>query len=161
MKFSKQIPLRYLWLSLGIVIAMVIVSCNHSKTQSSESASTEPSQATYASPDAAVAALVSAARAQSKDQLSDILGPEADDVLNSGDEVEDRHAMENFVKLYDQKHTLTANPDGSMTLVVGDKDWPMPIPIVKDSDDPKPWWFDTDAGKDEIINRRVGQNELD
>ncbi|HEY7088543.1 MAG TPA: DUF2950 domain-containing protein [Tepidisphaeraceae bacterium] len=161
MQFSKQIPMRYLALILGIVSMIVVASCNHSKTETAQGPSTEPSQTTYASADAAVAALVSAARAHSKDQLSDVLGPAADDVINSGDEVEDRHTMDNFVKQYDEKHTLTPNPDGSLTLVIGDKDWPMPIPIVKDSDDPTPWRFDTDAGEDEIINRRVGQNELD
>ena len=66
---------------------------------------------------------------------------------------------DNFVASYDEKHSLTSNDDGSKTLVVGDNDWPLPIPIIKD---PKKdsWLFNTAAGKEEILNRRIGHNEL-
>jgi len=117
-------------------------------------------QTMFASPDEAVQSLVSAVRANDQTQLKQILGSHGDDLLNSGDDIADRMARERFVAAYDAKHQLVKNDDGSMTLNTGDTDWPFPIPVVNDDKHGK-WVFDTDAGKDEIINRRIGRNELD
>ena len=78
------------------------------------------------------------------------------DITDSGDEVADKTTRENFIAAYDKKHTLT--PDGEVrTLVIGDNDWPFPIPLVsKDGT----WQFDTKAGREEILRRRIGRNEL-
>ena len=86
-----------------------------------------------------------------------MLGPQADEVISSGDPVADKNLLENFLKAYDEKHQLVAGNGGSMTLVVGKSDWPMPIPIVQKSGK---WRFDTAAGQEEILNRRIGRNEL-
>lgn len=118
-------------------------------------------QATFATPDSAADALVVAARADSKPELKHIFGDGADSLIGSGDAVADRNAATKFVELYDQKHQIVPSdgtPD-SMTLVVGNEDWPFPVPIVKETDGK--WRFDTDSGLQEILNRRIGRNELD
>jgi hypothetical protein len=106
-----------------------------------------------------VQALVTAARGDSKPELKKIFGSDSSDLISSGDDVADRHSADVFLQRYDQKHELQTNPDGSMTLIVGDQDWPFPVPLVRD--DKNAWMFDTGAGIEEIIDRRIGRNELD
>jgi hypothetical protein len=115
------------------------------------------SQAAYATPDAAVDSLISALRADNKDELKRILGPDSGDLLSSGDDVADANARAEFLRLYDEKHGLIPDGDDSMTLEVGATQWPLPIPVVKDD---KGWHFDTAAGLDEMLSRRIGRNEL-
>ena len=115
------------------------------------------SQSSFDSADKAIDSLVTAARAQDTSQLKMVLGADADEIISSGDEVADKNRLEGFVKAYDEKHTLAAGKDGSITLVVGKADWPLPIPIVQSGGR---WLFDTKAGKEEILNRRIGRNEL-
>ena len=86
-----------------------------------------------------------------------ILGPAAKDVLSSGDTTEDADARSGFVVKYQEMHRLVTEPNGTVSLVVGAENWPFPIPLVSDHGS---WYFDTDAGKEEIICRRVGKNEL-
>jgi len=115
------------------------------------------SQTTFDSADKAVDSLVAAARARDSGQLKKVLGPESDEIISSSDEVADKNRLQGFLKAYDEKHQLVAGKDGSMTLVVGKADWPLPIPIVQSGGK---WRFDTKAGKEEILNRRIGRNEL-
>ncbi len=115
------------------------------------------SQKTFPTASAAAAALVAAARAGDQDQLLAILGPDGKELVSSGDPVADKQSSEKFAKLYTEKHSLTAEAQGFETLVVGPNDWPLPIPIVRDG---TVWYFDSARGKDEILNRRIGQNEL-
>jgi hypothetical protein len=122
------------------------------------SASPSPApQATFDSAELAVDSLVSAARARDTEQLKKILGPQSEDILSSGDPVADKNTLDTFLKAYDEKHQLVAGKEGSMTVVVGKSDWPMPIPLVQEGGK---WRFDTEAGKEEILNRRIGRNEL-
>lgn len=114
-------------------------------------------QATYASPDMAVQDLVSALEPLNQQRLRDIFGPESDDLVSSGDAVADQNAAARFMEKYNQKHELVANADGSRTLEVGDNDWPFPVPLVEQKG---AWSFDTEAGLDEILNRRIGDHEL-
>lgn len=115
------------------------------------------SQSTFKTPDAAVDSLVAALRTNDTAQLEAIFGPTSADMVSSGDDVADRNQREKFIEAYDVKHDLTETPTGEMQLVIGEKDWPFPIPLVRDK---KGWTFDTAAGKDEILNRRIGRNEL-
>ncbi|HUO07912.1 MAG TPA: DUF2950 domain-containing protein [Phycisphaerae bacterium] len=117
------------------------------------------SQKTFSDPDLAVDALVSSFRTNDQDQTRRILGPAGDELLFSGDPVEVQTGLQKFLHAYDEKHELSANDDGTVTLSVGDDEWPMPIPLAKN--DKNAWYFDTEAGKDEILNRRIGRNELD
>lgn len=112
----------------------------------------------FSTPEEAAGALILAAQSEQKDEVKRILGRGADDVVSSGDEVADQQAKENFLKAYEEKHALVPELDGSMTLQVGPEDWPLPIPIIKRWGS---WRFDTARGKDEILNRRIGRNELD
>ena len=88
--------------------------------------------------------------------LLQVLGPAARGILNSGDPVADKNNRDEFLAGYDAKHQIT--PDGAdrSILVIGDKDWPLPIPLVKDKDK---WRFDSVAGREEVLYRRVGENE--
>jgi len=86
-----------------------------------------------------------------------IFGPAGKEVISSGDEVADKAARERFVKAYEAMNKLEKEADKKVTLVVGNHDWPFPVPIVKKGET---WVFDTIAGKEELLNRRIGRNEL-
>ena len=111
---------------------------------------------TYATPEEAVAALVTAMEKDDTAALTKLLGPGSEALVSSGDAVADRNARANFVTLYKAKHSLV--PEGAdMTLVVGANDWPTPVPLVQRDGR---WAWDGAAGADELIFRRVGANEL-
>ena len=114
-------------------------------------------QEQFDSPDAAVTALASAAKDGEKNRLLKILGPAGDDVISSGDEVADSATRDNFVASYEEKHSLELEGNGTTTLIMGNDDWPFPIPIANKGGK---WEFDTAAGRDEILLRRIGRNEL-
>jgi hypothetical protein len=114
-------------------------------------------QTLYPSADQAVGAMVDAIRAGDSTRLKWILGPGADQIISSGDDVMDRQNKQDFLARYDQKHAIVPGDNGAMTLTVGSDDWPLPIPLVTDG---KTWRFDSQAGLDEILNRRIGRNEL-
>ena len=113
-------------------------------------------QKTFASPEEAVKAAITAVKADDDKEVLAIFGAEAKEIIFSGDPVDDKQRRERFINAYDQKNSLAREGD-KMVLVVGEKDWPFPIPLMKKGDQ---WFFDTKAGKDEILNRRIGQNEL-
>ncbi len=112
----------------------------------------------FDSADKAVDALILALRNDDQPKLHDILGEGADEILSSGDPVADANGRTAFLALYDESHKLVPAADGCMTLIVGNSEWPMPIPVVSDGGR---WSFDAEAGKDEILSRRIGRNELD
>jgi DUF2950 family protein len=114
-------------------------------------------QKTFPSAEEAVKAAVTAARNDSDKELLAIFGAQAKDLMFSGDAVADKQRRAQFLKAYDEKNGLVADGDNRI-VVVGNNDWPFPIPLVKKGDG---WVFDTDKGKEEILNRRIGQNELD
>ena len=113
---------------------------------------------TFATAEDAAAALADAVRAKSKEKLLAVVGHGSGEWLFSGDNVADANDWKMFLSAYDAKHTLEAKGDDTMILDVGNDDWPFPAPIVKRGDK---WSFDAKAGKEEILNRRVGRNELD
>lgn len=115
-------------------------------------------QQTFETPEAAVDALIQANRDGDNAALLRVLGPEAAKLLHSGDRASDKEHRAKFVASYEHSHSLEQRADGSMLLVVGDRKWPMPIPLV--SQDGR-WRFDTRAGEQEILNRRIGRHELD
>jgi hypothetical protein len=114
-------------------------------------------QKTFSSPDEAAKALVAAVRANDEKEMLAILGPGSRELISSGDEVADRAGRERFLGAYDRMNTLQKESAGSMTLCIGSDNWPLPIPIVKKG---TAWVFDTKKGKQEILNRRIGRNEL-
>ena len=111
----------------------------------------------FADPDAALAALRTALQDKDVDALAAILGPEHRDELIGGDPAQARQWLDEFDTLATEGAGLDANDDGSMTVVLGRDEWPMPVPLVKED---QGWRFDTEAGLEEIDDRRVGSNEL-
>jgi len=114
-------------------------------------------QKSFQAPEEAAKALFEALRAGDTKELLAIFGPAGKEVISSGDEVADKAARERFVKSYEAMNKLEKETDKKVTLVIGNHDWPFPVPIVKKGET---WVFDTMAGKEEMLNRRIGRNEL-
>ncbi|HKM49457.1 MAG TPA: DUF2950 domain-containing protein [Terriglobales bacterium] len=121
------------------------------------SAEETATQQVFPSADAAASALVAAGKADDIKALSSILGPDSDQVLSSGDPVADKNARADFVSRYQEMHRLQYDDQGRVILFVGANNWPVPVPLVKKNGG---WIFDTAAGKDELLYRRIGRNEL-
>ena len=113
-------------------------------------------QKTFPSADAAVKAAVAAAKSNDAKELLAIFGAQAKEILFSGDAVADKQRRAQFIAAYDEKNRLATEGE-SATLIVGKQEWPFPIPVVKKG---QSWVFDTEKGKEEILNRRIGENEL-
>ena len=114
-------------------------------------------QSAFNSPDAAASALADAIRARDPQKLLAVVGPGSGDWLFSGDPVVDTNDWKRFLAAYDEKHSFEDKGARSV-LQVGKDDWPFPAPLVKKGNH---WTFDANAGREEILNRRIGQNELD
>ena len=139
------------WRLIGIVLVTVSLAAEWGS-----SAFAAVTQRRFASVEAAAQALVDAIRSGEGKAMLAVLGQEGNRVVSSGDPVSDRGTRERFVAAYDDQHRLEAG-GGKVVLVVGRQDFPFPIPIVPDGPS---WRFDTAAGTEEIVNRRIGQNEL-
>ena len=114
-------------------------------------------QKTFSSPEDASSALVAAVQNNDEKAMLEILGAEGKQIVSSGDETEDANNRANFVQKYQEMHRLVAEPDGTTILYIGAKNWPAPIPLVRKGN---AWYFDTEAGKREILYRRIGRNEM-
>jgi len=114
-------------------------------------------QKTFSSPEDASNALITAEQINDEKTLLEILGPDATQLVSSGDSTEDSDNRANVVRKYQEMHRLVREPDGTTILYIGSENWPMPIPLMKTGDS---WYFDTEAGKREILYRRVGRNEM-
>ena len=121
-------------------------------------APTARAQQNYKTVDAAVDALVATAKSGDQKAALVVLGPGGDDIISSGDKIADDAARARFVASYDAKHEIKMEGDDKATLIIGDNDYPFPIPLMRK--DGK-WLFDTEAGRREILARRIGHNELD
>jgi len=149
---EKDLRLRVSGLRLAAVsiLPALILWCQLTLAQ-------ELNQQSFHSPEEASAALFAAAQQTDNRALLGVLGPAGKDITSSGDPVEDRRERERFVAKYKQMHRVTKAHSGVMILYVGAENWPLPIPLVETN---SAWYFDTDAGKEEILARRVGRNEL-
>jgi Protein of unknown function (DUF2950) len=114
-------------------------------------------QKTFASAEEASSALVAAAQNNDEKAMLEILGPSGKEIVSSGDDAQDAENRANFVRRYQEMHRLMREPDGTTTLYIGPENWPTPIPLVNKG---SAWYFDTEAGKKEILFRRIGRNEL-
>ena len=132
------------WRSLVLVAALLFCAPASAQQQ-------------FDSTEDAVTALVTAAKEHHKSAINKILGPKGQKIISSGDKVADNRMREDFVAAYDKKHAIENEGEDKATLVIGDNDWPFPIPIVRKDEK---WSFDTGAGLDEILRRRIGRNEL-
>jgi len=143
--FRLAVALRLGATALGLIVAVV------------PSSIAAQAQKTFATPEAAVDALIAANRDNHLDELLAILGPAGARLIHSGDPVADDHGRARFVASYDEAHKLELDGANKATLIVGKDQWPLPLPLVGEHDR---WHFDTKAGVEEILNRRIGRNEL-
>ena len=148
---NKERSARYLLLTFAAAVLCMILAF------SGLQADAAAKQKGFASPEEAVKAFIAAIKANDDKEVIAIFGPEAKDLVSFGDPVRDKQRREKFLQAYDQKNSLAKEGD-KMMLSVGENDWPFPIPLVKKGDQ---WVFDTKAGKEEVLNRQIGKNELD
>ncbi len=114
-------------------------------------------QKTFSSSKEALTAFIQAVRDGDPSELGAILGPGSEQVVASSDSVADKAARETFLQWYDEGHSLAPSHNGELTLQVGKDNWPLPIPLAQKGGQ---WYWDGQAGKDEILYRRIGHNEL-
>ena len=120
-----------------------------------EAKSAEPQS--FLNPDDAAKALLEAARSDNRNQIIAIFGSHNAELLSSGDDVEDKNNRSNFVALAQEKMVVEKTSEDRAIVHVGNTDWPFPIPLVKKGNG---WRFDAGQGRQEILNRRIGRNEL-
>jgi len=118
----------------------------------------QPAQKAYSTPEKAAQALIQAAENYDATALMEILGPDSRDLVATEDPIEDKTRAAAFVALAREKHSVATNSQNSRAeLLVGNDNWPLPIPIVKRNGN---WYYDAQAGRSEILFRRIGENEL-
>jgi hypothetical protein len=132
------------------LIALPAVFCSRSDAQAE-------GQKTFASSKEALDTFIKDVREGNASELQAILGPDSEEIISSGDTVADNAVRDRFLARYDSKHSLVASDTDQLTLNVGEDNWPLPIPLVHAK---VGWYFDGAAGKEEILYRRIGHNEL-
>lgn len=137
--------------TFGLVVALMTLGlgCGHMrKTHTQES---------FLSPEDAVNAMIAALRLNHVERLSIIFGPGSDDLVSSGDPTADQIRRKQFVQFFEEKNRLEKIEEDQVILYIGDENWPFPMPLVKIG---KGWQFNSEEGREEIIARRIGRNEL-
>jgi Protein of unknown function (DUF2950) len=153
MKFANQLT------RLSSLLTILLLACAWSILPANLQAAGPPSagaEQTFATPDAALAALQTAVAANDRAALRKLFGPQFDELL-TGDAVQDANNTKRFAAALAQRCRPVKDGDDKITIEVGSNDWPMPIPLVQADG---LWHFDTAAGKEEIINRHIGKDEL-
>ncbi len=135
-------------LACGLIVAISTFILAHSE-------GAEPRS--FASPEEAVMTLVEALKVNDTEALSAIFGPGSEDLVSSGDPVADEGRRKQFVHYYELKHRMEKVAGDRVFLYIGNDDWPFPIPVVKTDTG---WQFDATEGREEILARRIGRNEL-
>jgi hypothetical protein len=145
---------KFQWANLSklAAVATLLTACFPTRSMAQQ-----PGQKTFSSPEDASNALVTAAQSNDEKALLDIFGPDGKQLVSSGDDAEDAESRANFVRRYQQMHRLVKEPDGTTLLYIGAENWPTPIPLVNQGNS---WYFDTQSGKNEILYRRIGRNEI-
>jgi hypothetical protein len=147
----SQKPRRIAFTTRFLFLALIIPLAACSKPE-------KPSARVFASPDDAGNALLAAAKSGDQNTLLAIFGPDSKELILSGDAVQDKNVVNAFAAGYQVMHRWRRMSDGGQILLIGADNFPFPIPLKKN--DGGQWFFDTAAGKDEILNRRIGRNEL-
>jgi hypothetical protein len=138
------------------LVGVLMLAAAASLASCASPAPAPPKQQTFDSARAAGAALFDAAQKNDAAGLLAVLGPDAETLVSSGDTAEDQNSRAAFVAKYQQMHRVGLDAENRTALFVGAENWPFPIPLA--SKDSK-WYFNTDAGKQEILYRRIGRNE--
>lgn len=143
---------RTLSTKIGALVLGAICLLGATPAQSQSAA-----QRVFDSPEAAADALVAAARTNDQTALVEIFGAKHRDLIGTVDAARARELRARFAKMAEEYRQLYPEPNGAVSLVVGFETWSFPIPLVKEG---ASWRFDTEAGFEEVINRRIGENEL-
>ncbi len=152
-----RVKISRCWLFLSLLaLTMCVVSC--SKQEKPVETQAQTAQKTFASPDDAGKALADAAKSDNRDVMLAIFGPDSKDLIYSGDAQADKAAFAGFVSDYDAMHRWRKLDDSIELLFTGADNKTFPIPLKKNA--AGQWYFDTPAGKEEIIARRIGKNEM-
>jgi Protein of unknown function (DUF2950) len=138
-------------------LGAVALACATLASSPSSAAAADVRQSTFATPDAAVAALITAVKAGSLDDVVAVFGPGGGDLVDSSDPATGRHNREVFTTAVAEGWRLVDQGATRKVLVIGHEGWPFPVPLMRDGDS---WRFDSVAGKEEILARRIGRNEL-
>ncbi len=142
------------WLALWVLsVSLVLGLCTARATLAQQAG-----QKTFTSAAEAADALDAAVRNHDEAAMLAILGPSGQDLISSGDPVADKNKQDSFAAQYQASHQFAAAGDGRTYLYIGTENWPNPIPLRQNGSQ---WYFDTDYGKQEILYRRIGANELD
>ena len=139
-------------LSRLAAFAILVACCFPSRSMAQQAG-----QRTFSSPEEASKALFMALGSNNEMEMLDIFGPDNKQIVRSGDDTEDSQSRANFVEKYKEMHRLAKEPDGTITLIIGARNWPTPIPLVHKNNS---WFFDAEAGAKEILFRRIGRNEI-
>ena len=132
---------------ITLVLCALLIGCAPEKPEAHQS---------FATPEAAVAGFIAALEQDNVAELGRLLGPGSEDILDSGDPVKDQADRAAFLAAYQTRNSLTGEGD-ERTLIIGGQDWPFPVPVVKRNDR---WYLDGNEGADELVYRRIGNNEL-
>jgi hypothetical protein len=154
------------WIAVALLASGALLANGCSSTTSPPTGGTSvqisgtpgPGQPLFASDDAAMTAMLTAVKNQDHEQVHLLLGPAWKELI-SGDKVEDANAFKEFAQRAAERTGLQKQDDTTSIIYVGNDDWPLPIPLTKTPGGK--WFFDTEAGKTEILARRIGENELD
>jgi hypothetical protein len=154
---SKTLLIAAATLTCGLLISGVYAA---EKAKQDSAAASQPKQKAFATAKEAADALIQAAESFDVAALKEILGPDSDDIISSEDPIQDKNRAVAFAQKAKEKNAIETDKKNAnrAILIVGNDEFPVPIPIVKRSGK---WTFDTKAGRQEILNRRIGTNELD
>lgn len=136
---------RTLSVALGAIVAMALLT------------GASQAQQSFSSPEEAAAALAAAVKTGTRRTILKVLGKDAEDIIESGDDVADAEMRQRFLSAYDAKHSIKAEGNKKAMLILGADDFPFPIPLVNNNTG---WEFDPASGRLEILYRRIGRNEL-
>jgi hypothetical protein len=150
---SAKFPVQRLLLSSSFAILLPITAC-----QKQDASAVQAAPSTFASPEEAGRALENAAKSQSQDELKRIFGSGSAGIVSTGDSVEDKTSLSGFAQAYQAMNRWRRLSDGNELLLVGADNQAFPIPLVKNA--AGQWHFDAASGKDEILARRIGHNEI-
>ena len=153
--------LSRIWVVVSIIAFVPrLLAAQQPKNTTSSTGSTAITAKLFDAPRAAADALIKAAENFDVAALEEIFGPDGDDIVLSGEYPQDRERALNFAAEAREKETVSVDPkrQNRAFLLVGNEDWPFPVPIVKTGEK---WYFDAKAGRQELLNRRIGSNELD
>jgi hypothetical protein len=145
---------RRILLTIALICACASLTVAASN---SDSANKTTAQKGFATPQAALDELVKATSDYDVPTLLQIFGPDGEDFISSADQVQDKNNAQKFAELARQKSSVKTK-SSKATIIVGENDWPFPIPLAKKSGK---WYFDSKAGRNEVLMRRIGANELD